>query len=116
MKVMDIKVHVVVIGSDYYFPAHGTLKAAALSEAFGRKLQAYSYGPPLHQAVNRHLMDAIGNTDFFEMEMSEGILDTPMRDSIALDGDGWVTILTKPGLGFDIDWERMDKLTLTFIE
>ena len=91
-------------------------KVAALSEAFGRTFQAHAYGTPLHQAANLHLIGAIANTDLFEMPVPEGILDTPMRDTITLDDDGWVTIPQRPGLGFDIDWKQIDKLTLTVME
>jgi L-alanine-DL-glutamate epimerase-like enolase superfamily enzyme len=91
-------------------------KLTAVCEAFGLKFQAHAYGTPLHQAANLHLMAAIGNGDLFEMPVPEGILDTPMQDTIRLDQDGWVTLPRKPGLGLEIDWEKAKKLTSMVME
>ncbi len=93
-----------------------TRKLAAVAEASGLKFQAHAYGTPLHQAANLHLMAAIGNGDFFEMPVPEGILDTPMRSTIRPDQDGWVTVPSKPGLGLEIDWDRAGKLTTAVME
>ena len=50
------------------------------------------------------------------MPVPEGIVDTVMQDNITLDDDGWVTMPRKPGLGLEIDWEKMDRLTTGVIE
>lgn len=93
-----------------------TKKLAAIAEGFGRNFQAHSYGPPLHQAANLHLMSGICNSDLFEMPIPQGIVDTAMFETITPDKDGWVTIPQKPGLGLDVDWEKMDKLTAAVLE
>ncbi len=93
-----------------------TRKLAALAEGFGRTFQAHAYGPPLHQAANLHLMGAISNGDLFEMPVPEGFMDTVMKDTITLDDDGWVTVPQKPGLGLEIDWEKMEELTTGVLE
>ena len=91
-------------------------KIASVTEGFGRTFQAHAYGPPLHQAANLQLMGAISNGDLFEMPVPEGIMDTPVENPITLDKDGWVTIPEKPGLGLEIDWKKMGKLTKAVIE
>jgi len=91
-------------------------KIATVTEGFGRTFQAHAFGPPLHQAANLQLMAATSNGDMFEMPVPEGIVNTPMEDTITLDNDGWVTVPKKPGLGLEIDWKRMGKSTKTVIE
>jgi L-alanine-DL-glutamate epimerase-like enolase superfamily enzyme len=91
-------------------------KVATLAEAFGLRFQAHAYGTPLHQAANIHLLGALNHSDLFEMPVPEGILDTPMKTTIRLDNDGWVTLPQKPGLGLDMDWELIEKCTLAVME
>jgi len=93
-----------------------TRKLAILAEAFGRNFEAHCFGFPLVQAANLHLMGAISNGEFFEMPVPEGIMDTAMKDTIILDPDGWVTLPHKPGLGLDIDWDKMNTLTTAVLE
>jgi L-alanine-DL-glutamate epimerase-like enolase superfamily enzyme len=50
------------------------------------------------------------------MPVPAGILDTPMKKAITLDQDGWVTLPQKPGLGLEMDWERIEKATLAVME
>ena len=87
-----------------------TRKVAALAESFGRRFQAHAYGTPLHQAANLHLVAGVESVGLFEMPVPEGILDTPVLNPITLDRDGWVTVPQKPGLGLDLDWERIEAL------
>jgi L-alanine-DL-glutamate epimerase-like enolase superfamily enzyme len=91
-------------------------KVAALAEAFGLRFQAHAYGTPLHQAANLHLLSSVASAGLFEMPVPEGILNTPMFDAITLVEDGWVTVPQKPGLGLDMDWERIDACTLAIME
>jgi L-alanine-DL-glutamate epimerase-like enolase superfamily enzyme len=91
-------------------------KVAALAEAFGKTFQAHAYGTPLHQAANLHLLAGVEKIGLFEMPAPEGILDTPMLDTIGLDKDGWVTVPQKPGLGLNVDWKRMEGCTLDIME
>jgi L-alanine-DL-glutamate epimerase-like enolase superfamily enzyme len=92
-----------------------TKKLAGVAEAFGLKFQAHAYGTPLHQAANLHLMGGINNGELFEMPVPEGIMDTPMIDTIRIEGDGWVTLPQKPGLGLDMDWKGIEKFTTAII-
>lgn len=91
-------------------------RVAALAGAFGRKFQAHAYGPPLHQAANLHLLAGVEKAGLFEMPVPEGILDTPMADTITLDRDGYVSVPQKPGLGLDMNWEQIEKRTVAVME
>lgn len=76
----------------------------------------HAYGTPLHQAANLHILGAINNGDLFEMRVPEGILNTPMQETIPLDKDGWVNFPQKPGLGLEIDWGGIKKRTTAILK
>ena len=87
-------------------------KAAALCEAFNTKYEPHSYGTTLVQAAHLHVMLAIHNCDLFELPVPEGILDIGMKDVIRVTKDGFVEAPTKPGLGYEVDWDKIKELTL----
>ncbi|MEO7938748.1 MAG: enolase C-terminal domain-like protein [Burkholderiaceae bacterium] len=87
-------------------------KSAALCEAFNTKYEPHSYGTTLVQAAHLHVMLAIHNCDLFEVPVPEGILDIGMKDVIRVTKDGFVEAPTKPGLGYDVDWEQIKSLTI----
>lgn len=87
-------------------------KSAALCEAFNTKYEPHSYGTTLIQAAHLHVMLAIHNCDLFEIPVPQGILDIGMKDTIRVEADGCVSAPTRPGLGYDVDWNAIDKLTL----
>ena len=86
-------------------------KSAALCEAFNAKYEPHSYGTTHVQAAHFHVMLAIHNCDFLEIPVPQGILDVGMRDVIRCGADGYVDAPTRPGLGYDVDWAMIDKLT-----
>jgi L-alanine-DL-glutamate epimerase-like enolase superfamily enzyme len=88
-----------------------TKKLAAVAEGFGCTIDGHAFGLPLAQAANLHLMAGISNGEFFEMPVPEGFMDTAMQNAITLDADGYVSLPQKPGLGLDIDWDRMSGIT-----
>jgi len=92
------------------------LKIAHLAEAFGMKSEPHSYGNTFEQAAHLHVMLATRNCDFFELPIPEGTLDGCMKDTIAIDRDGYVHGPTKPGLGYDVDWSKVDRITEKVIE
>ena len=71
--------------------------------------QARDYA--LAQAANLHVMCAVNNCRYFEYPMPLNGYDQGMTDAITLGSDGEVAAPQKPGLGLDIDWERMDAMT-----
>ena len=87
-------------------------KCAALCEAFNVKYEPHSYGTTLIQAAHFHVMLAIHNCDLVELPVPRGILDQGMKDTLWPDAEGYVHAPTKPGLGYDIDEDAIDDLTV----
>jgi len=89
-----------------------TKKAAALAEALGLRCEIHSFGYTLAQAANLQVMGAVSNCRYFEYPMPMGGYGAGMVDQIELEADGTVRVPSKPGLGVDVDWERMDAMTV----
>lgn len=87
-------------------------KVAALCEAFNSKFEPHSYGTTLIQAAHFHVMLSIFHSDLLEIPVPEGCLDLGMKDVIRCGKDGYVDAPTKPGLGYDIDWDQIRDLTV----
>lgn len=87
-------------------------KCASLCEAFGVKYEPHSYGTTLIQAAHFHVMLAIHNCDLVELPVPTGILDFGMKDTLRVDCAGYVHAPTKPGLGYEVDLDEMDNLTV----
>ena len=90
----------------------GAHKTAILAEAMGMRCEIHSFGYTLAQAANLQVMGAVSNCRFFEYPMPLGAYGAGMAETIELQPDGTVAVPAKPGLGLDIDWERMDALTV----
>jgi L-alanine-DL-glutamate epimerase-like enolase superfamily enzyme len=53
------------------------------------------------------------NNVWFEMTQPQGVSDAPyFKDKIRIDKDGYVPAPTKPGLGYEIDRDVLDKMIL----
>jgi L-alanine-DL-glutamate epimerase-like enolase superfamily enzyme len=87
-------------------------KAAGMCEAFGVKYEMHSYGTTLIQAAHLHVMLSIFNCDLVELPVPTGVLDMGMKEGIRITKDGYVNAPTKPGLGYDVDLDALDALTL----
>lgn len=87
-------------------------KCAALCEAFNVTYEPHSYGTTLVQAAHFHVMLAIHNCDLVELPVPQGILDHGMADVLRVQADGTVPAPTKPGLGYEVDWDAIDDLTV----
>ena len=90
-------------------------KTQNMCELFGVGWEPHSYGSTTTQAAHLHVMCATKNCDFFEYPHPEGIYDIAMKDTIRLDKEGYVHVPQKPGLGVDIDWDEVRKLTVESI-
>lgn len=89
----------------------GTRKTAALAEAFGMRCEIHSFGYALAQAANLQVMGAVKNCRYFEYPMPLNGYDQGMLDWIEIDSVGDVPVPQKPGLGLEVDWEKMDAMT-----
>jgi L-alanine-DL-glutamate epimerase-like enolase superfamily enzyme len=87
-------------------------KIGALSEAFNRDMESHSYGSTLVQAAHLHYMLSVKNGHYFELPVPSGLLDFGMIDTIEMAPDGLVHAPTKPGLGYDVDWDAIEDATV----
>jgi L-alanine-DL-glutamate epimerase-like enolase superfamily enzyme len=86
------------------------IKTAHLCEAHHVKNEPHSFGPTLVEAAHFHVMLAIRNCDFFESAFPEGIFTAGMKDRIRVE-NGYAYAPTKPGLGYDADWDYINDHT-----
>ncbi len=89
-----------------------TKKAAALAEALGLRCEIHSFGYTLNQAANLQVIGSVANSRYFECPMPLGEYGAGMLDVINLEPDGTVCVPNKPGLGVEVDWEKMDAMTV----
>ena len=87
------------------------MKTAHLCEANHMNIEPHSFGPTIVQAMHFHVMLAVKNCDFFESPVPEGVFDAGMKDVIKINKDGTVDAPTKPGIGYDLDWDYIDNET-----
>jgi len=86
----------------------GALKLAHVAESLGIDVEIHSHGP-----AHRHLMTAIRNTNFYEMNLVHPDAETSgvniyknYKEGLdAIDPKGNVYAPTEPGLGAEIDWD-----------
>jgi L-alanine-DL-glutamate epimerase-like enolase superfamily enzyme len=91
----------------------GGMKVARLAECFGMECQPHNWGTALDHAVHFHCELAMPNNVWFEMTQPQGITDQPFfKDRIRIDKDGYVPAPTKPGLGYELDRDVLDKMTV----
>lgn len=91
-------------------------KAAAFCEAYQMKFEPHSYGTVSVMAAHLHVMLSTHYCDFVEIAVPKGCLDIGMKDTLWIDQDGWVTAPTKPGLGYEVDMDEIDRLTVEVLE
>jgi L-alanine-DL-glutamate epimerase-like enolase superfamily enzyme len=90
----------------------GGMKIANLAECFGLECAPHNWGDTLDHAVHFHCELAMPNNVFFEMTVPQGVYDRPyMKDHIRIAKDGYVYAPTKPGLGYEIDRDALDRIT-----
>lgn len=87
-------------------------KAAALCEAFGVNYESHSYGSTHIQAAHFNVMLATHNCDLVELPVPTGILDQGMQQAMRVNADGYVDAPTLPGLGYRIDEDEIDNMTI----
>jgi L-alanine-DL-glutamate epimerase-like enolase superfamily enzyme len=82
-------------------------KLIALAEGAGLWTELQSWGYTLIQAANLHLGMGVAGTGMFEFPVPSEPHEYGVRNPYAITADGHVEAPTAPGLGIDVDWERM---------
>jgi L-alanine-DL-glutamate epimerase-like enolase superfamily enzyme len=90
----------------------GGVKIARLAECFGMECAPHNWGETFDHAVHFHCELAMPNNVWFEMTVPQGTADRPyIKDRIRIAKDGYVYAPVKPGLGYEIDRDVLDKMT-----
>jgi L-alanine-DL-glutamate epimerase-like enolase superfamily enzyme len=84
-------------------------KAMALAGAHGLKTELQSYGYPLSQAANLHLMLGVAGCSYFEHPVPIEHYEYACANPIRIEADGCVSAPDGPGLGLDLDWNRIER-------
>lgn len=83
----------------------GSMKIAGLSQSFGMRAQVHGMG-----LENAQLCAAIPNNDYYEQLVmtEEQILGLDKQGPLSII-DGYLDVSDTPGLGYQFDWEHLDK-------
>jgi len=90
--------------------------AMDLARAHGLKTELQSYGYPLSQAVNLHLMLGVTGCSYFEHPVPVEHFEYGCFNPIRIEADGCVRAPEGPGLGLDIDWKQIEGDALRVID
>lgn len=85
------------------------LKIAHLAEAFRMKCEIHHGGNSLNNVANLHLTMAVPNCEYFEVLQPDAAQKYGLVQDIEVDAAGMVHAPTRPGLGYDIDWELINR-------
>ncbi|MFD2115238.1 enolase C-terminal domain-like protein [Paenibacillus yanchengensis] len=85
----------------------GTLKIAHLAEAFGLRCEIHTTTMNYMDIVNLHVSCAIRNCEYFEYFVPEHNFQFPMIEQLPIDEFGMITVPEQPGIGVELDWERI---------
>jgi L-alanine-DL-glutamate epimerase-like enolase superfamily enzyme len=85
------------------------IKIAHLAEAFKMKFEVHHGGNSLNNVANLHVTMAITNCDYYEVFPCSGANKYALVEDIEVDDQGLVYAPEKPGLGYEIDWELVER-------
>jgi L-alanine-DL-glutamate epimerase-like enolase superfamily enzyme len=86
----------------------GTLKIAHLAEAHGLRCEIHTTTMAPMDIANLHVSCAIRNCEYFELFVPEDSFQFPMADPLPIDENGIIHVPEKPGLGVELDWNKID--------
>ena len=85
------------------------MKIANLAEAFRMKCEIHHGGNSLNNVANLHVTMSIPNCDYYELFPASGANKYGLVADIEVDDQGLVYAPEKPGLGYEIDWELVNR-------
>lgn len=85
------------------------VKIAHLAEAFRMKCEIHHGGNSLNNVANLHITMAIPNCQYFEVLQPDAAQKHGLVQDIEVDANGLVHAPTGPGLGYEIDWELVER-------
>ena len=91
------------------------VKIAHVAEAFRLKCEIHHGGNSLNNVANLHVTMAIPNCDYFEVLQPDSAQKHGLVQDIEVDAQGFVHAPVAPGLGYEIDWARIRRDTVTVL-
>ena len=85
------------------------VKIAHLAEAFRMKCEIHHGGNSLNNVANLHVTMAVPNCEFYEVFPCTGANKFGLVEDIEVDENGLVHAPSKPGLGYEIDWDLVKR-------
>jgi len=85
------------------------IKVAHMADAFHMKCEIHHGGNSLNNVANLHVTMAINNCDYFEVFPANGANKYGLVADIEVDEQGLVHAPEKPGLGYEVDWELVER-------
>ena len=91
----------------------GSMRVGLLADAHGLECTPHNWGNVGDMALHFHVELALPNSYWFEMPHPAEYADRPFyKDKFRVDADGYVPAPTNPGLGYPIDFDALDKMTI----
>jgi L-alanine-DL-glutamate epimerase-like enolase superfamily enzyme len=87
------------------------VKIAHMAEAFRMKCEIHHGGNSLNNVANLHLTMAIPNCDYFEVLLPDSANKYGLVQDIEVDQEGYVHAPQEHGLGYEIDWDLVQRET-----
>ena len=92
------------------------VKLAHLAEAFRMRCEIHHGGNSLNNVANLHLIMAIPNCEYFEVLLPDEAQKHGLVRDIEVDREGFVHAPTGVGLGYEIDWELINRNKIGMLE
>ena len=91
----------------------GSMRVGLLADAHGLECTPHNWGNTGDMALHFHVELALPNVSWFEMPFPAEYADRAFyKDKFRIDADGYVHAPTAPGLGYPLDMDALDKMTL----
>ena len=91
------------------------IRLGYLADAFRMKCEIHHGWNSLNNVANLHVTMAIPNCDYYEVFPANGATKYALVEDIEVDDNGLVYAPTKPGLGYEIDWDLVRSETIEVV-
>ena len=90
----------------------GLKKLCSLAEGFGMNCEIGTAANSLLNAANLHVIFSVANCDYFEYWMPQAAHQFGLVDDVHLNEKGSIDAPTRPGLGYELDWDWLKSHTV----
>jgi L-alanine-DL-glutamate epimerase-like enolase superfamily enzyme len=92
------------------------IKIAHLAEAFDMKIEIHHGSNAINDVANLHVQMAIKNTTYMEVLLPHEAWWYGLVEDIQIDKDGFAHAPTKPGLGYEVDMDLVERMKIDVLE